>query len=318
MHAGGSRPRAVHRCRLRCRRPRARRHPAPHRPGGRRARRRDLRRPGVLDADGGLGEFVHVGIDARTAARIGDLPAGAASSACSSTTRCRSGSTTCPRTRRRSGFPPGHPQMTSFLGVPVRVRGEVFGNLYLTEKRTGTGFTSEDERTVMALAAAAAAVAIENARLYERIAPARAVAAGRRRHRQRRARRERRRRGARPGRQPRPHADRCRRRAGRAAGRRGRLAVEIVDGRDERLARAPRDARHRQRLGGAARAAGVRRARGASTTASAGSSATARVLASRPRRAASAPRVVIPLSTADHVLGVLMLAVGRRARPRAA
>ena len=66
-----------------------------------------------------------------------------------------------------SGFPPGHPRMDSFLGVPVRVRGEVFGNLYLTEKRTGTGFTSEDERTVMALAAAAA-VAIENSRLYER------------------------------------------------------------------------------------------------------------------------------------------------------
>ena len=57
--------------------------------------------------------------------------------------------------------------MRSFLGVPVRVRGEVFGNLYLTEKRTGTGFTADDERTVMALAAAAA-VAIENARLYER------------------------------------------------------------------------------------------------------------------------------------------------------
>ena len=57
--------------------------------------------------------------------------------------------------------------MNSFLGVPVRVRGEVFGNLYLTEKRNGAGFTSEDERTVMALAAAAA-VAIENARLYER------------------------------------------------------------------------------------------------------------------------------------------------------
>ena len=56
--------------------------------------------------------------------------------------------------------------MTSFLGVPVRVRGEVFGNLYLTEKRDGQRFTSDDERTVMALAAAAA-VAIENARLYE-------------------------------------------------------------------------------------------------------------------------------------------------------
>ena len=57
--------------------------------------------------------------------------------------------------------------MGTFLGVPVRVRGEVFGNLYLTEKRGGRSFSSDDERTVMALAAAAA-VAIENSRLYER------------------------------------------------------------------------------------------------------------------------------------------------------
>jgi signal transduction protein with GAF and PtsI domain len=65
-----------------------------------------------------------------------------------------------------AGFPAGHPPMKSFLGVPVRVRGEVFGNLYLTQKRDGREFTVDDERTVMALAAAAA-VAIENARLYE-------------------------------------------------------------------------------------------------------------------------------------------------------
>jgi signal transduction histidine kinase len=57
--------------------------------------------------------------------------------------------------------------MKSFLGVPVRVRGEVFGNLYLTEKRSGANFTADDERTVMALAAAAA-VAIENTRLHEK------------------------------------------------------------------------------------------------------------------------------------------------------
>jgi signal transduction histidine kinase len=56
--------------------------------------------------------------------------------------------------------------MTTFLGVPVRVRGEVFGNLYLTDKRNGQYFTVEDEKTVMALAAAAG-VAIENARLFE-------------------------------------------------------------------------------------------------------------------------------------------------------
>ena len=64
------------------------------------------------------------------------------------------------------GFPAHHPPMKSFLGVPVRIRDQVFGNLYLTEK-TGSGdFTQEDEEIVVALAAAAG-VAIENARLYE-------------------------------------------------------------------------------------------------------------------------------------------------------
>jgi two-component system, NarL family, sensor histidine kinase DevS len=64
------------------------------------------------------------------------------------------------------GFPEGHPPMRSFLGVPIRVRDEVFGNLYLTEKAGGGEFDEEDEVVVSALAAAAG-VAIENARLYE-------------------------------------------------------------------------------------------------------------------------------------------------------
>lgn len=64
------------------------------------------------------------------------------------------------------GFPPHHPPMDSFLGVPVRIRDRVFGNLYLTEKRAGAPFTLEDEEVVVALAAAAGVV-IENARLYE-------------------------------------------------------------------------------------------------------------------------------------------------------
>jgi GAF domain-containing protein len=65
-----------------------------------------------------------------------------------------------------SGFPAGHPPMGSFLGVPVRVRDEVFGNLYLTNKRSATEFTEDDEAVLIALGAAAG-VAIENARLYE-------------------------------------------------------------------------------------------------------------------------------------------------------
>jgi signal transduction histidine kinase len=64
------------------------------------------------------------------------------------------------------GFPPNHPKMESFLGVPIRVRGEVFGNLYLCEKVGGVGFTAEDEELVVALSTAAG-VAIENARLSE-------------------------------------------------------------------------------------------------------------------------------------------------------
>ena len=64
------------------------------------------------------------------------------------------------------GFPANHPPMDTFLGVPIRIRGKVFGNLYLTEKQSGQGFTQDDEAIVVALAAAAGVV-IENARLYE-------------------------------------------------------------------------------------------------------------------------------------------------------
>jgi signal transduction histidine kinase len=65
------------------------------------------------------------------------------------------------------GFPPNHPPMSTFLGTPLRVRDAVFGNLYLTEKEAGKEFSEEDEALIVALAAAAG-VAIENARLYER------------------------------------------------------------------------------------------------------------------------------------------------------
>ncbi|CAM5268920.1 GAF family protein OS=Streptomyces glaucescens OX=1907 GN=SGLAU_30455 PE=4 SV=1 [Streptomyces glaucescens] len=64
------------------------------------------------------------------------------------------------------GFPPHHPPMNTFVGVPIRVRDQVFGNLYLTEKRGGAQFDDEDE-SVLATLAVAAGVAIDNARLYE-------------------------------------------------------------------------------------------------------------------------------------------------------
>ena len=120
---------------------------------------------GVLAPDGGLAEFVHVGLDERTVARIGHLPEGKGLLGAliddPSTIRLRS----IDDDPRSVGFPPHHPPMTSFLGVPVLVRGKVFGNLYLTERIDGGEFTADDEELVAALAATAG-VAIENARLY--------------------------------------------------------------------------------------------------------------------------------------------------------
>jgi signal transduction histidine kinase len=69
------------------------------------------------------------------------------------------------------GFPPNHPPMSSFLGVPIKVRGEVYGNLYLTDKIGWSEFTRDDEALVEALAIAAG-VAVENARLHKRVADA--------------------------------------------------------------------------------------------------------------------------------------------------
>ena len=122
---------------------------------------------GVLNPDGSLGEFVYVGLEESAATAIGELPAGRGILGLLINHPVPIRLDDLATHPASVGFPENHPAMSSFLGVPVRVRGEVFGNLYLTEKRSGGGFTSEDERTVMALAAAAA-VAIENARLYER------------------------------------------------------------------------------------------------------------------------------------------------------
>jgi signal transduction histidine kinase len=66
------------------------------------------------------------------------------------------------------GFPPNHPPMSSFLGVPIQVRGEVYGNLYLTDKLGWSEFTADDEALVVALAVSAG-IAIENARLHQRV-----------------------------------------------------------------------------------------------------------------------------------------------------
>jgi signal transduction histidine kinase len=120
---------------------------------------------GVIDAAGGLEQFVHVGVDEDTEARIGYLPEGKGLLGALILDPRPIRLAVMASDPRSVGFPAGHPPMTSFLGVPVRVRDEAFANLYLTECESGE-FSAEDEELVCALATAAG-VAIENARLYE-------------------------------------------------------------------------------------------------------------------------------------------------------
>jgi len=121
---------------------------------------------GIIGEDSRLTEFVPVGLDDAQIARIHHWPEGRGllGELISNPAPLRLADiSTHPRSH---GFPDGHPPMKTFLGVPVRIRGEVFGNLYLTEKRDGADFDEEDEAVLAALAAAAG-VAIENARLYD-------------------------------------------------------------------------------------------------------------------------------------------------------
>jgi signal transduction histidine kinase len=122
---------------------------------------------GVIDSSGrALERFLTTGIDAETHERIGELPLGrgilGALIRDTRTLRLHDLSTD----PRSVGFPPHHPPMRTFLGVPILLRGVAYGNLYLTEKAGGQDFTAEDEE-LTTLLAAQAAVAIENARLYE-------------------------------------------------------------------------------------------------------------------------------------------------------
>jgi signal transduction histidine kinase len=123
---------------------------------------------GVIGDDRSLSDFIPVGIDPETVARIGHLPEGHGILGLlivdPKPLRLRDlGSHP-----QSYGFPHHHPPMKSFLGVPLKVRDQVFGNLYLCEKRDADEFTQEDEDHMVALAGAAG-VAIENARLHERV-----------------------------------------------------------------------------------------------------------------------------------------------------
>jgi signal transduction histidine kinase len=120
---------------------------------------------GVLGPDENLGEFLTTGIPGRVHDLIGDLPHGRGILGLLITEPRPLRLTDLTQHPASYGFPAHHPPMTSFLGVPVHIRGTVFGNLYLTEKEGGGDFTDTDERLVVALASAAGLV-IENARAY--------------------------------------------------------------------------------------------------------------------------------------------------------
>ena len=122
---------------------------------------------GVIDRTGtALERFITTGVDEQTRAAIGDLPRGRGILGVlireAKTLRLRD----LQEDARSVGFPPHHPEMHSFLGVPILLRGVAYGNLYLTQKEAGEEFSEEDEELVTLLAAQAA-VAVENARLYE-------------------------------------------------------------------------------------------------------------------------------------------------------
>ncbi len=120
---------------------------------------------GVLGNAGGLTDFITFGLTAEKHAAIGELPSGHGILGLLIDHPKPIRLEHLQEHPKSYGFPANHPPMDAFLGVPVRIRGTVFGNLYLTEKRNGHPFTEQDEMLVGALATAAGFV-IENARTY--------------------------------------------------------------------------------------------------------------------------------------------------------
>ncbi|MDQ0779923.1 signal transduction histidine kinase [Streptomyces aurantiacus] len=122
---------------------------------------------GVIGPDGKhLSAFHTVGVSADQIARIGPYPEGHGILGELITHPEPLRLTKLSEHPSSYGFPANHPPMNSFLGVPIRVRDQIFGNLYLTEKRGGLQFDADDE-SVLSTLAVAAGVAIDNARLYE-------------------------------------------------------------------------------------------------------------------------------------------------------
>ena len=120
---------------------------------------------GVIGEHGELDEFVHAGMDGDTVEGIGELPHGRGLLGLLVTHPVPVRLADLATHPAAAGFPPHHPDMDSFLGVPIRIRDRVFGNLYLTGSANGR-FSTEDEQLAVALAASAG-VAIDNVRLHQ-------------------------------------------------------------------------------------------------------------------------------------------------------
>lgn len=123
---------------------------------------------GVLGPEGELVKFLHSGLDDETVRKIGPLPEGKGLLGAIIEEGRPLRTAEISEHQRSYGFPPHHPEMHSFLGVPIVARGQIFGRLYLTEKRGAASFSKDDERLALALAAQAG-VAVENARLYQQV-----------------------------------------------------------------------------------------------------------------------------------------------------
>src|SRR5512133_2696306 len=120
---------------------------------------------GVLGRDGVITDFITTGVTAEERAAIGHIPVGRGILGVLIDDARPLRLHDIADDPRSVGFPANHPPMRSFLGAPVTARGQVFGNIYLTEKRDGEDFDADDERALVLLAAQAG-VAIENAHLY--------------------------------------------------------------------------------------------------------------------------------------------------------
>jgi len=121
---------------------------------------------GVVGPDHQLSDFITHGIDPEAHAAIGELPHGRGLLGLLITDPRPVRMPDITKHPQSYGFPPNHPPMHSFLGAPIRIRDQIFGNLYLSEKQGAAEFTEDDEEIVVALAAAAG-VAIDNARLFD-------------------------------------------------------------------------------------------------------------------------------------------------------